>query len=127
MPAEFGEDFAGVGDVDSDWSLVSGRLALAQAVAERVFEAPGGLFYKPTYGAGALNLIGKSGVSLSAGQLETQALLDERVEEAEAEVSFDEATEELRISLTIVDSQGPFAFVLDPENPLTIELLQGLE
>lgn len=124
--ADLGEDFAGVGDVDADWSFVSGRLALAQAVAERLFEETGGLFYDPNYGAGALNLLGTSGVSLRAANLEEQALRDERVEACDAEVTFDEATQAFSINVTIDDGDGPFTFVLKPSD-LTVDLLDGIE
>lgn len=120
--ADLGEDFAGVDDIDLDWSLVSGRLALAQAIACRVFEEPGGLFYAPAYGAGARKLIGTSGVSLSADFIEQQCREDERVEDVEASVEFNEATRELSISILLTDSAGPFGLVLDPAD-LTLELL----
>ena len=112
--ADLGEDFAGVDDLDLNWSLVSGRLALAQAVACRVFEEPGGLFYDPTYGAGARQLLGRSGVNLSAAGIEEQIRQDERIESVEVEVSFNAATNELALDITIDDGDGPFGLVLTP-------------
>lgn len=112
--ADLGEDFAGVDDLDLNWSLVSGRLALAQAVAVRVFEEPGGLFYDPSYGAGARNLLGRSGVPTSAALIEDQVRQDERVESVDAEIAFNEATSELTVEITIDDGDGPFGLVLTP-------------
>jgi hypothetical protein len=122
--ADLGEDFAGVSDIDANWSLVSGRLALAQAVACRVLEEPGGLFYDEDYGGGLRRLLGASGVSVTGNGLEEEIKKDERVESADVALSFNEGTRELSVSITIDEGDGPFAFVVDA-NQLTIELLDG--
>lgn len=112
--ADLGEDFAGVDDLDLNWSLVSGRLALAQAIACRWLEQFGGLFYDPTYGGSLRELIGRSGAPTSAAQLEDQALQDERVESCDVEFVFDETTGQLSVHGVIDDGDGPFGFVIDP-------------
>src|SRR5688572_30325203 len=112
--ADLGEDFAGVDDLDLNWSLVSGRLAFAQAVACRVFEEAGGLFYDPTYGAGARNLLGRSGVPTSAALIEEQIRQDERTESVDVELVLNDATSQLDITITVDDGDGPFGLVLTP-------------
>lgn len=119
--ADLGEDFAGVSDIDLNLSLVSGRLAYAQAIACRVFEEPGGLFYEATYGAGARDLIGRSGIPTNSSLIEDQIRQDERTETVDVEIAFNEATSELQLLITLDDGDGPFGLVLTPRD-LSLEV-----
>jgi len=102
---ELGTDIGGILDVDLRLSLVDGRLGLAQAVARRLFQPVGALWYDQDYGAGMLATVGSSVRSFGGLQsvAEAEALKDERVEQAEALISYDSVDGVMDVRLTLTD------------------------
>ncbi len=103
-----GTDIAGVQDVDLALTLVEGRLGLAQAVARRLFQPIGSLFYDEDYGAGLLRGVGGSFKTFGGLQslAEAEALKDERIEEAAATITYDPATSTMFVRLLLTDIQS---------------------
>lgn len=109
------------------FTLVSGRTNLGWAIARRLMTPRGGLFYDPDYGFSLVALLSSGAAPqavLSVGsQIETEALKDERVLEASADLSFDDRTRKLTITLSLTDADGPFVLIL-AATAVTVELLQ---
>ena len=103
-----GSDFAGVTDLDFSLSDVSGRRALAEAVARRWLTPRGSLIYDPDYGQGLLEYthVSTDGVDGLRAALESEALKDERVEDVAVDVTL--VNEVLTIRGRLVDAEGPF-------------------
>jgi hypothetical protein len=124
--AELGSDLGGVLDVDPALSVVSGRKALAQAVARRCSTPNGQLLWDVSYG---YDLRGEVGAIVEAstveGNIRTQCLLEEEVEDAEVTVTLDQATKTLRAVVRLTDGDGPFTFTIVSQEGLTIEVLAG--
>ncbi len=106
----YGVDISGVNDVNGSLSLVSGRKGLVESVSRRLITPRGSLFYDPTYGLDLTRYLNISNPSISLIQhsIEQQCMLDERIDDADAEVTFDGAT--LRTEITLTDDAGPFNF-----------------
>jgi hypothetical protein len=121
---DLGSDFACVMDLDPNLTVVSGRLALGQAVARRWLTIPGTLWYDRTYGAGLLAAINGAVQSTESWSsiLETEALKDERVLECTVSVSF--ANETLTVLGRLVDAEGPFDLTV-AVGALSIDVLLG--
>lgn len=120
--ADLGTDIAGVTDVTPSLATVSGRRNLIQAIARRLITPRGGLFYDETYGYDVrqfLSGIVRSTSVIAAGIVE-QAEQDERVDQADADVTF--SGDQLVIKVSISDGFGPFSFVL-AISKVTVELL----
>jgi phage baseplate assembly protein W len=126
--ADFGIDIACVDDLDPGWELVSGRKALGQALARRLSTPRGGLFYAPTYGYDLrawLNAdLDAIDVFAIAAGVEAECERDPRVQRAAASVSFESTTERLRVTVYVVDAEGPFELVLDV-SAVTVEILKA--
>lgn len=115
MAADHGSDWAGVTDITPDLREVDGRQGLAEALATRLFQPLGGVFYDQTNGYDTRTLLSAETVPRNIRQsILAQLLADERVESADVRVEFNAATRELAITCLIVDADGPFALVLDP-------------
>jgi len=114
-----------VDDVDQNLTYVSGRLALAQAVARRWITDPGELFYAPDYGAGLRRLLSGSVGSAGsiAARLEAEARKDERVEACKVDVQIE--GEEIRIVGQLNDAQGSFTFTFQLTSTSTVLDLTG--
>lgn len=112
MATDYGTDIHCVDDVDRDLSLVSGPLGVAEAVARRLITPRGRLWYAPDYGTDIRAYLNSELRPFQiARDVEAEALKDERVIAADAEVIRSTAdTLEIRLLLTLGD--GPFAFVL---------------
>lgn len=121
--ADLGSDFSAVTDIDANWSRVAGRKAYVQAIARRYYTPRGGLFYAPEYGRSIVALL-SAGITPSRERaaLEAEALKDERTRSAT--VSFELIHTSLRVVIDLVDSDGPFRLVLDPET-LSYETLES--
>lgn len=120
--AELGSDFSCVFDLDENLSVVSGRYALAQAAARRLFGQRGSLFYDPNWGGGLTAFIGAP--VPRASDLERaivrEVLEDERIQDAAAKVSL--VGEDLSISVLLEDGDGPFNLTIKVSG-LTVEIL----
>lgn len=110
--ADYGSDFAGVGDITPTMREVEGPRVVVEAIANRLISPRGCLWYDTAYGFdlrqffnGAVQDTGR----IAAGIVE-QAELDERVDSAEATVSFVGQT--LTSRLRVVLSEGTFEYTL---------------
>lgn len=121
--ADLGEDFSGITDLMPDLSLSTGRKAFLEAMGCRLTQQRGGLFYDQSYGYDVRGLL-SAGVRPRVAEqaIETQAFADERTENAEATVEFNEATREVSVRLDVETADGPFSLTVDPKD-LTFELL----
>jgi hypothetical protein len=127
--AELGSDFAAVEDVDANLTVVSGRVAFAQAIARRLLAPAGSLFYDPDYGfglSGYLNaiIVGTTG-QIESG-IERECFKDERTKDVTAEVTFDESAKALAARVDLTDAAGPFALTLNVSALSTEVLLENI-
>src|SRR5690606_14694811 len=106
---------------------VSGREALAQAVARRLTAERGSLFYDPNYGTDVRLSLNDSATSASLFRLRTaieaEAMKDERVERARVTVAAEDNGRAITVQLSLVDSDGPFQLVLEV-TPDLVEILE---
>lgn len=131
--ADLGTDIAmavnedGALDMDPYFGAVSGREALAQAVARRLTAERGSLFYDPNYGTDVRLSLNDSATSASLFRLRTaieaEAMKDERVERARATVEVEDSGRRIKVRLYLTDSDGPFQLVL-AVTPDLVELLE---
>jgi len=124
--ADLGTDISCWPDLDPNGVLVSGRTALAQALARRLTTPRGGLFYDTNYGTD-LRLYLNEGMTRDAqsrvkAAVEAECRKDERVSSCAADVVFNAAAQSLRISIAVNPGDGPFSLVLDVTK-LTLALL----
>lgn len=114
-------------DLDPYFGLVSGREALAQAVARRLTAERGSLFYDPNYGTDirlSLNAaMSEAGIFRLRTAIEAEAMKDERVERARAEVEIEDSGQRIAVRLYLTDSAGPFQLVL-AVTPDLVEILE---
>lgn len=115
-----GTDISCVDDVDPNLTPVSGRLALAQAVARRWITDPGDLFYAPDYGAGLRRYLSGAtdNVGTLAARLEAEARKDERVEACKVDVTV--VGERIDIAGRLEDAEGPFEFTFALTSTTTV-------
>ncbi len=107
----------GIPDLDPAFALVSGRLALVQAIARRLTTRQGELAWigdDPVYGEDLRELLGEDATpraSFRAAQrIQAQCLADERVLSARAEVTITQGRLVATVQLT--DADGPFRLTL---------------
>ena len=120
---DYGEDFAGVEDLDFGLTTVSGPRVVAQDVARELITPKGALFYNRQYGNDVrrfLNAALPTNLGTIAASVEATALKDERVYNARASVSF--ANEALVIVLRLLLATGPFDMTLTVDK-LSVELV----
>lgn len=115
--------------MDPYFRRVSGNLAVAHSIARRLITERGSLSWAPGVGFDVRALINEAlsgssqaATSMIATYVREEALGDERVEDADVEVSFVQATRSLRISMRITTSEGPFRLVLGAD-ALTLSIL----
>lgn len=115
MP-DFGEDLAGVDDIDFALSTVTGMKAVGQAVARRLITPAGALFYDPDYGYDLRQFMNAAFIAqpsdLSA-RVEEEALKDERVLAARARVSFINGALTVRLVLETAFGVFPLTLTVD--------------
>lgn len=114
---DYGTDVLCVDDLDPSFSLITGRQVLAQDLYHGWTTQKGTLFYDASWGED-IQLLLNEGITddlLAAwqGQLAAQAERDDRVQQADVALSFDEETETLTLvgQITPVGS-GPFRMVV---------------
>lgn len=115
--SDLGSDVSCVEDLDGAFRSVSGRLALAQAIARRLFTRNGDLALigdDPDYGSDLRELVGEDVDDRAAFEIaaraEKEALKDERVRTASATATL--AGTSLLLSLALSDADGPFRLTL---------------
>lgn len=131
MAVEFGRDMRvvfedGAFDLDPTGALDDGLRAAAYAVARRFVVRRGDLFYDPTYGLDLRDYLAKA---MTAGEVfrlrskaAAEAEADERVSSADASVSFDPATNAMRVAVRCESALGPFSLTL-AVSAVTVDLL----
>lgn len=121
-PLYYGRDLSCVTDCDALFSLTppsQSPLVLAQAVTRRYLTPRGGLLDEADYGLDVRGYLNRGTVDTELRGLEArarlEALKDERVSDAEVEVTFSADYRELSLTvrLTPVDTRTrPFSFVV---------------
>ena len=121
MPTDYGTDFSCVTDLDSALSTVSGPMVVVEAVLRRLQTTAGGLWYDRDYGTDVRQFLNgsRSRFAVSAA-VEAEALKDERIEEAAAEVTFTDET--LTIVLRLVLADAEFSLTIGVSQ-LTVDLI----
>lgn len=124
--ATLGSDISCYPDLDAAETIVSGRTALAQAIARRLTTPRGALFYDGHYGTD-LRLFLSEGFAQdtparSAAAIEAECRKDERVSGAAAAVTFNAAAQSLKLSISLDTGDGPFTLTLSV-TALTVALL----
>lgn len=127
-----GTDIDCVSDLDPSFGLVSGNMTLAQAIARRLTTARGSLFYDEDYGtdlnqtindsAGPVGARGTSGTFRLRAAIEAEAMKDERVMSAKAEVSL-ASSDAFSVRLTLATADGPLELVMSVSE-VTADLLE---
>lgn len=129
MADVIGTDLDGIEDLSPAMREVSGREALAQAIARRLRTPRGGLFYDERYGFDLrqfINEVAPSTGYIAAG-VQAQAEQDERVLRARAQVyQLGEMQERLRVDLTITDRRGIDFRLSLAVTDLTVEILRAV-
>lgn len=112
--ADLGSDISTFPDLDTTFSLISGRRVLAEAVARRLITPKGALWKHPSYGCDLRRYLNAVMTTQRLSQVkqeaEAQAEEDERVLACESTVKFDDASKTLLIRIGLTDSLGPFTF-----------------
>jgi len=113
---DYGTDIACAGDVDPNFSLVSGPALVAQDMLHRFTTARGSLEWAPDDGLDLVAMVNDGiddqRVFELQQQLADEASKDERVTQATADVSWGDATETLTVKLSGTLSTGqPFSFI----------------
>jgi phage baseplate assembly protein W len=126
MAIDLGTDVSCFPDLDPLGTLVSGKTALAQAIARRLTTPRGGLFYDTNYGTD-LRLYLNEGMTSEAqsrikAAIESECRKDERVASATADVTFNAAAQSLAVSISLSIASGPFTLTL-AVTQLTVALL----
>jgi hypothetical protein len=110
--SDYGSDFAGVMDISPTLREVSGARCVAENIASRLVSPRGCLWYAPEYGFDVRQFLSghlKDSGPIASGVVD-QAEQDERVDSADAKVTF--IGENLVIQLSLVLSEGTFEFTL---------------
>jgi hypothetical protein len=115
MAIDYGTDISCVFDVDANLSTVGGRLRLAQAVARRWLETPGGLFYSETYGGGLFTYLSGALIDTDemGSRLEDQAREEDGIEDCAVDITFIASERKLVVNGVLTDGDGPYTFVLN--------------
>lgn len=112
-------------DISTDFQVVSGRTALAQALLRRWTTDRGQLIDDPNYGDNLENYINDdmsiADIAKAQQAAVNEALKDERVVDCTSIASFDDSGV-LTLEFTITDGDGPFSLTLAVTD-VTVDLL----
>lgn len=115
MATYYGTSLACVSDLVAPTRLVSGRRAVAEAVARRLITPTGGLIDDRDYGfdlRAYVNAdVNPSTIDMISFRAAAEAEKDERVQAATATAVYD-ASGNLSVTLTLSLASGPFTFTL---------------
>ena len=121
---DFGSDLAGVDDIDPALSTVTGRRALAEAVARRHGTPEGSQPGDPAYGYDLTRLIGSSeSPSVIQSKSRAQCLMEQGV--TAARVTVLRVAETIELSIALETQTGPLRLVLSADQ-VTVAIL-GIE
>ena len=112
----------GVDDIDYSLSVtLDEEIAVAQAILRALTTPRGQLLGCPTYGYDVRALVGSAiPADVAEARITEQCLADERVLNADVQVTL--VNKRISIAITLELSDGPFAFKLNV-NTLTVEAL----
>ena len=124
---DFGTDIStpGGADLDPFFALVSGWTQLAQALVARITTPTGGLVDDPSYAIDVRAYLNDTPASTAtiAAEIRAEWLRDERVYDASARVTFDEAAEALTVQGVVTTAEGTFALTV-AIGAVTVDLLR---
>jgi hypothetical protein len=110
--AELGKSILGILDVDADLSFGDGNLALAHDLTRRLVTSV--LLDDPAYGYNLYILLSSTVDAASVQRrVEAQCMQDERVQEAEVEVTQDLPNATISIAIWVLTANGPFEFTIE--------------
>lgn len=126
MATDYGTDISFYPDLDPSGALVSGNVALSQAIARRLTTPRGGLFYDSNYGtdvrAFVNEVVNVESLARMRSAIERECLQDERCQSCTATLVFNAQGQALTIHVAGETADGPFRFVL-AVTALTVDLL----
>lgn len=125
---DFGIDFAGYLDIDSSFSTVTGKLAVAHAVARRLVQPKGGLIDAPNYGWDVRQLINAPvNAAFAESRIQDECEQDERVLSAVVTVNFEPRSSVVDIVIDLRTADGPFSMTLHVSQVSVSLLLPNLK
>lgn len=125
MPhVDYGNDTECTTDLTFSRTEVTGEAMMAQAMLRRFTTPRGALIQSPDYGYDLRQFLKASTppASVINGNVENEALKDERVSDVAAETNFNDATGVLEITITGDGAEGPFDLTIGISD-VTVELL----
>lgn len=122
--AEIGPTWAGFEDIRQDLGKVEGDAALAEELARRF--STQFLWYDPEYGEDLRRFVNAidPGPGVVERLVEAQALLDERVDDAEVEVRREDNGKSLFIDINVTKGDGTNFPLTLKVSELTVEILK---
>jgi phage baseplate assembly protein W len=124
---DYGSDISTLPDLDETFSPISGRRAVAEAIARRLSTPRGALPFHPTYGLDLRQWLNARASDATAfaltANIEAECEADERVLRASAAVVFEPATTSMRIAINLELADGPFKLVLGVSQ-LDVQILE---
>jgi phage baseplate assembly protein W len=113
---DFGEDVSTFPSLDTTFSTIGGFRVLAEALARRLMTPKGLLTFHPDYGFDLRQFINETIDDSVLARIKQgtihEILQDERVADADATVTFTQATQTLTVTCQVVTAKGAFQFVL---------------
>lgn len=116
MATDFGRDLRMVPDLSDSSELTNGLRTLAEAIYRRLTTQRGSLAFHPDYGTDVKSFLNDSlsgdGLFAIKQAIERECEKDERVFEAECQLTFVAETQSLKLSLSFTTAAGPFSFAI---------------
>lgn len=116
MSEELGITIRALPDIGDRLELISGNMAVAQAISFRLSTPRGSLWRHPNYGFDIRVYSSRAMTKTAKYRLESsinqEVLKDERVYKSAAKVDFDESNQKVTITLALLTKFGPFKLVL---------------
>lgn len=116
MSDELGITIRALPDIGDRLELISGNMAVAQAISFRLSTPRGSLWRYPNYGFDIRVYSSRAMTKTSKYRLESsinqEVLKDERVYKSVTKVDFDESNQKVTITLALLTKFGPFKLVL---------------
>lgn len=126
MATDLGTAIDCVTDVGARFTFVSGKKALANAIARRLITPRGTLSWDADYGSDVRSFLNRGSTQQArfaiGAAVNDECLKEERVDSCSTDVEFVGAT--LLITIQIVAAQGPFTLVLSVDS-LTVTILEA--
>jgi hypothetical protein len=131
---DFGTDISCTDDINPNFAIVEGNIALAQAAQRRLSTPRGRLYRYPNYGYDLRHRISvEEDLDTTARNIEDELLKDERISDVVASVTFVDDDETalstgkpigtMLIGVTMFASSGPFSLVLSVDD-VSVDILE---